>query len=404
MANFYYEIKTQDGKYETGFTQAESDVELARIFKSQGAVLIRASRQEKKKNVFEFNLWPSRVPLSDKLMITRNLHIMIGTGLSLSKSFSLLSSQIKNKTLKEALIDVQEHIGRGEKMSDSLAKYPQLFSEIFINMIAAGEMSGTLENSLKVLALQIEKEYKLRSKVRGALIYPAILLTVMLIAGGVVLTVFVPGLKGLFQGLNVQLPIYTKIVLALGDFMLAYWYIIILAIAISIPLLMRYFKTERGKWVRDTIILKTPLFSELAKKANSASSIRSLTSLVSSGVSLEKSLDITSSTVSNMYFKKAFNEAAEKIRKGERLSVALSPHKDIFIFGTLETMEVGEETGETPVLLKKLADFYEEEVMSAADNLSSLIEPILIVFLGISVGIFAFSVLSPLYSVLNQIH
>jgi len=405
MTNYFYTAKSADGKNETGTMPAENEHALAQELKNKGLVLIRAVIEDKRKKTLLDFLTPSpKISLSDKLMLTRNLQIMVATGLPLVKSFTLLADQAKSRALRKALMEIKDEIGKGESLAKSLGKYPEIFSEIFRNMIAVGEASGTLENVLQILSLQIEKEHQLKSKIQKALMYPAILVTVMLVVGAIVMTVFVPGLKSLFAGLNVELPLYTKIIIGIGDFMIQYWYFVFLFIFLLIPIVIKALKTKKGKWIKDTILINLPFFSPLVKKSNSASLIRSLSSLISAGVSLVESLEVTSRTVSNVYFEKALNEAAEKVKKGEELFSALTPHKDIFPFGAIETIEVGEETGETSTILKKLADFYEEEVMDAMDNLSVMIEPLLIVILGIAVGIFAFAVMSPLYSVLSTIH
>ena len=405
MPTYYYSAKAINGRNETGTMSAESVRELSDALKNNGLVLIRAIIEDNKKKSFLDFLTPApKISITDKLMITRNLQIMASTGLPLVKSFFLLAGQAKSKELKKALLDIKDEIGKGESLANSLGKYPEIFSEVFRNMIAVGEASGTLENVLQVLSLQIEKDHQLRSKIRRALIYPAILLSVMLVVGAVVMTVFIPGLKNLFFGLGVELPIYTRILIGAGDFMMQYWHILVLLALFLFPIIVKSLKTKKGKWIKDTILINLPFFNSLVKKSNSASLIRSLSSLISSGVPLVESLEITSRTVSNIYFENALNDAVEKIKKGEQLFSSLKEHKNIFPFGTIETIEIGEETGETSAILKKLADFYEGEVMDAADSLSVLIEPILIVFLGLAVGIFAFAVMSPLYSVLGTIH
>src|SRR3989339_592992 len=374
MPTYYYSAKAINGRNETGTMSAESVRELSDALKNNGLVLIRAIIEDNKKKSFLDFLTPApKISITDKLMITRNLQIMASTGLPLVKSFFLLAGQAKSKELKKALLDIKDEIGKGESLANSLGKYPEIFSEIFRNMIAVGEASGTLENVLQVLSLQIEKDHQLRSKIRRALIYPAILLSVMLVVGA-------------------------------GDFMMQYWHILVLLALFLFPIIVKSLKTKKGKWIKDTILINLPFFNSLVKKSNSASLIRSLSSLISSGVPLVESLEITSRTVSNIYFENALNDAVEKIKKGEQLFSSLKEHKNIFPFGTIETIEIGEETGETSAILKKLADFYEGEVMDAADSLSVLIEPILIVFLGLAVGIFAFAVMSPLYSVLGTIH
>jgi type IV pilus assembly protein PilC len=336
-------------------------------------------------------------------MITRNLEVMVSTGVPLVKSFSILAVQSKNKKLKRALIDIKEKIGKGESISGALSKHSDIFSELFQNMIKVGEESGTLEDVLKVLSLQLEKEYGLKSKIKRAMIYPAFILVTMLVIGGAIVIFVLPQLNQLFKSLNVELPIYTKIIMGLGEFSTKYWYFLILALLLLIFIFWIAVKTKKGKWLLDTLLLKLPFFSSFVKKSNSASLIRALSSLISSGVPFIRSLEIASGSVSNFYFKKAVNEASEKIKKGEKFFNALKSYQNIFPFGTLEIIEVGEETGKTSTILKRLAEFYEEEVINATENLSVIIEPILIIILGIVVGFFAVSVIEPIYSTLRTI-
>jgi len=404
MPSYSYTASAADGKTKKGTAVAQDEHELAENLKNDGLILIGAVLQSGKEKGKIASWMPSfKVSTKDKLMVTRNLKIMVSTGLPLVRSFGLLATQARSKKLKNALNDIKDEISGGETLSNALARYPDIFSDLFRSMIAVGEASGTMENVLEILSLQLEKEHELSSKIHRALIYPAILLVVMTVVGGIVMVVFVPHLKTLFSGVGVQLPIYTQIFISMGEILSNYWYFLILILALLIPITLKLLKTKKGKFLMDTFLIKLPFFSSLVKESNAAAMIRSLSSLISSGVALVKSLEITAGTVSNFYFKKAINEAAEKIKTGEKLFVALTPYKDIFPFGTIETIEIGEETGETSQILKKLAEFYEDEVSNATDNLSVLIEPVLIVILGIAVGIFAFSLISPLYSVLGNI-
>jgi len=404
MPNFFYTAKSLDGKVKIGDVEAKSIKELAQILKGEGLILVKADiKKEKIKSNFDLSFVSGKVSITEKMLMTRNLWIMVSTGLPLVKGFSILSAQSKSDKMKKALLDIGQEVSKGKRLSDAFKKYPNIFSELFQNMIEAGEESGTLEEVLKVLSLQLEKEKEMTSKVQKALIYPVILIITMLLVG-VCLSIFVlPKINAFFQGLNADLPITTIIILNSGDFILKYWYILLVVILAIFFLFLTLLKTKKGKVIVDGILLKIPVASLLIKKSNSASLIRSLSSLLSSGVSLVRSLEITSGTVSNFYFKQALKEAAEEIKKGEKLSFSLKPHQDIFPYGTIEMIEIGEETGKTSLILKKLAEFYEEEVSETAEKLSTIIEPLLIVFIGVAVGIFAVSIMGPLYSVLGTI-
>jgi type II secretory pathway component PulF len=300
-------------------------------------------------------------------------------------------------------MSVKEKINKGDSLHAAMAKHPDIFSDFFLSMVQVGEESGTLEEVLKILALQIEKEHRLKSEVQGAMIYPAIVLSLLLVVGIIVVVVVLPKLDQFFTNMNAKIPIYTRILINFGKFSTKQWPIMIAIPVVLFFLASMAIKTKPGKWVRDTLFLRIPLFSSLVKKNNCAILIRSLSSLLSSGVPMTKSLEVATGTVNNYYFKKAITEALEKIKKGEKLYESLIPHKDIFPFGVIEMLQVGEETGKTSSVLKTLADFYEDELIATTAKLSAAIEPILIIVLGAMVAFFAFSVIEPMYSSLQFI-
>ncbi len=404
MPNYFYTAKSFDGKTKTGNLPAKDMYQLAQALKSEGLLLIKAiSEEERKKKWLKILFSVSTVSTVEKIMFTKNLHIMIATGLSLVRSFDILANQSRNPKLKAILFDMKDKINKGENLSSSLEKYPHVFSEFFLSMVKIGEESGTLEEIFKTLSSQLEKEHELKSKVRGAMIYPSVILSTMLGVGALITIVVLPRLNDFFKNLNVQLPFYTRMIMNFGNFATKWWYLMIFSPFFLIEFYIIAVKTQGGKWARDTVLLKIPFFSALVKKNNSALLIRSLSSLMATGVSLTRSLEITAGTCGNVYYKKALMESSEKIKKGEKLSTSLKPYQKIFPIGTIEMIEVGEETGKTSAILKKLAEFYEKEVINAAENLSTLIEPLLILILGLTVAFFAFSIVEPMYSILKYI-
>lgn len=406
MPTFNYKAKSMEGHIKSGIMDAQNIKDLSKTLKENGLFLFNAEEidnsEKKRKSIFNFEIH-KKVPISEKMLMTRNLWIMVATGLPLVKGFSILSNQSKSKRLKNALQDISIEIGKGIGLSASFEKYPDIFSELYRGMIDVGEESGTLEDSLAILSLQLEKEKEIQGKVKNALMYPLILIIVMFLVV-VCLSIFVlPKLNAFFQGLNANLPLTTRMILGFGDFFLAYWHIVTLSIISLVFLVSGSIKTKTGKLFLDTLAFKIPIISSLIKKTNSASLIRSLSSLLSSGVPLIRSLQITSNTVNNIYFKRALEHTVKEVEKGSQLHLALAPHKDIFPFGVLEMIEIGEETGRTSMILKKLAEFYEQEVSDMAQRMSVIIEPIMIVIIGLGVGIFAVSIIGPLYSVLGNI-
>jgi len=406
MPNYFYTAKSLDGQTVTGDAVATDEHQLAKSLREQDLVLVRAvlaDERLKRKNVFGFMAPRARISAAERIFMTRNLWIMTATGLSTVKIFDVLSTQTKNKKFKKTLLDIKNRINKGEALSEALSSYPSIFSDLFLNMVKIGEESGTLEEVFKTLSMQMEKEHELKSKIQGAMIYPCIISLVMLVVGIVIMTLVLPRLDSFFSGLNANLPFYTRFIIALGKFSQKYWMFLVFSPFVFGLLIWRIVKTKKGKWALDTLLIKLPFFSLLIKESNCAFLIRSLSSLMSSGVPIVKSLEISSNIVGNFYFRRAITSASEKVKKGGNLSSALKEYQDIFPFGTIEMIEVGEETGKTSLILKKLAEFYEQEVVGASEKLSAAIEPILIVILGVAVAFFAFSIIEPMYSVLGTI-
>lgn len=404
MPNYFYTAKTVDGQTKTGNIIAEDSHKVSQILKEEGLILVKAVLpDENGKNFLRFFLPKAKISVSEKIFMVRNLWIMTATGLSTIKIFDVLSTQTKNKKLKSSLLDIKEKINKGQTLSEALTSYPNIFSELFVSMVKIGEESGTLEEVFKTLALQMEKEHELKSKIQAAMIYPAIILLTMAGVGIIIMTVVLPRLDSFFSSLSADLPFYTKFIIGLGKFSQKNWPLLVIAPFVFVFGFIAIIKTKKGKRALDTVLIKIPFFSLLVKESNCAFLIRSLSSLIASGVPIVKSLEISSKIVGNFYFRQAVDAAAEKVKKGENLSGALREYQNIFPFGTIEMLEVGEETGKTSVILKKLAEFYEQEVSDAAEKLSAAIEPILLVVLGVVVGIFAFSIIEPMYSVLGSI-
>jgi type IV pilus assembly protein PilC len=405
MPNYSYTAKSVDSKTKKGKAFADNLRQLAQNLKDENLILINAVSDDKEEKRSFLNSFFSKVRVSsaEKIIMTRNLHIMTATGLSVVKIFNILAIQAKNKQFKKALLDIKEKISKGQALSEALAEYPDIFSELFLSMVRVGEESGTLDQVFQDLSVQLEKEHELKSKVQGAMIYPAIILLTMMGVGVIVVSVVIPHLNAFFSTVNVELPFYTRLVLGSGNFAARNWLFIVIVFFIFISIFIAMLKTKQGRWIMDTVLLRLPFISKLIKENDCAIFIRSLSSLINSGVPLVRSLEVSSKLMGNHYFKKAIEEAGEKLKKGDSLSSSLRVNQDIFPFGMIEMIEVGEETGKTSVILKRLAEFYEKEVINAADKISVAIEPVLIVGLGVAVGIFAFSIIEPMYSVLNSI-
>jgi len=403
MPNYSYTAKSLKGEVHSGVSEAKDEYELARILRSQGYILVKAETKEKtKKGKIKIPLPFLGVSAKEKLFFTRNLRIMITTGMSLPRALDTLASVSKNKKFKDALFKIKTEIIKGKSFSESLEKFPNIFPELFSNMIKAGEESGTLEDVLKSLTRQIEREVELKAKIIGAMIYPAVIIVAMLIIGALMLIMVVPNLAAVFEDLEIELPVTTKLIIFLGTFMSEKWYLFILILFALAFLFQLALKSKKGRKNLDTLLLKMPIISSLVKKTNSALTSRILSSLISAGIPIVQGLEITSNSLTNSYYKEALLRAAKKVEKGERLSDVLMSYTDIYPSTIVQMIKVGEETGETSEILEKMADFYEEEVSNATKNLSSIIEPVLMLIVGGAVGFFAVSIIQPIYSMMGS--
>jgi len=314
MPNYFYTAKSLEGETKTGIMKASDEHDLAKSLKEDGLILIKVNTKETRKKPF-FNLSFLIISQSEKIILVKNLGIMFATGLSLVKSFDILATQAKSKKLKDILLDIKENINKGENLSSVLGKYPNIFSDFFINMIKVGEESGTLEEVLQILSLHLSKEHELKSRIRNAMIYPSIILLVMMFVGAVIVLFVLPSLSLYFSSLNVNIPLSTKVVLFLGEFFSKYWYLLFLSPFFLVFLVFLVLKTDSARKSLDGIFLKVPLISPIVKKNNSAFFVRSLSSLIAAGISLNRALEIISKTMGNYYFKKAILQARKEISR-----------------------------------------------------------------------------------------
>ena len=404
MPIYFYKAKNLEAEEEAGILNAKNPSELAKILRKKKYFLTYVKEEkEEKKGILSFNLdFFDRffnVPLTEKLFFTKNLRVMIKTGVSLPRAFKILSRQAKNSKFKQALKTISEKISKGKSLSESLGFFPAIFSDLYKETLKVGEETGSLEESLKILDNQMQREHDLRSKIKTAMAYPMIVLIMTLLIGVFMMIFAVPNLKIAFEELNVQLPLTTKMFLSSADFLMKNWIGFGFLIFILILALTSYFRTRKGQKTKSNLLLKIPVVSKITKETNSSLALMILSSLLKAGVPVVRSLEITSGALSNFYFKESLIDASKVVERGGKISESLKPYKNLYSPMVLEMMEIGEETGETSEILKGLADFYEEEVTNSLDKLSSTIEPILILGIGAIVGFFAISMLQPIFNI-----
>lgn len=405
MPTFTYTAKSFSGELKSGTMEAANERELARLLRQEGFILTSAEIPEKKKFVFKLPpLFPwAGVSLTEKMMLVRNLRVMVGAGISIPRALNILSAQAKSRRLKGALGKISEAVVGGRNFSDGLAEHPGIFSELFVSMIRVGEESGTLDEVLSTLNLQMEREHELKSKIKGALMYPAVVILAMIGVGILMLIVVVPQLAAIFKELNIELPLTTRIVIGLGTFLSNFWYTLPFIILIWALVFRVLLASKPGKKAKDKALLNIPIIGQLIKQSNAAYITRTLGSLISAGVPFVQALEILARSVGNEYFKQAIIAASERTKKGEKLSGVLADYQTLFPATVVQMLQVGEETGQTADILQKLAEFYEEEVTNATKNIASVIEPILMLIIGATVGFFAVSMIQPMYSMLGTL-
>jgi len=403
---FTYSAKSKTGEIFESIMEAADRYALSRELRSRGQIPL--SITEKKENLIDrFSAISgifSKVKIGEQIILTKNLSGMIKAGLSLSRALSVLKKQTKNPKLSKILVSVENDINSGETFSSALSKFPNVFSKLFVSMVRAGEESGNLAGALSDIGLNLEKSSSLNRKIKGALIYPGIILSAMIVIGVLMFAFVVPTLASTFKELGVVLPFSTRLLIFFGNFFsnnLILTFVFILGTAFGL------FSLFRAKFMApyiDFTMLKIPVVNGLTIELNTARTARTISSLLLSGVSLTRALEITEDVVQNTYYKKVLNEAKLAIEKGKPFSDAFEAHIDLYPAMMSEMIQVGEETGKLSDMLLEVALFYEAEVENKTKNLSTIIEPLLMVVIGAAVGFFAISMISPLYSILGSIN
>jgi len=331
------------------------------------------------------------------------LSVMIKAGFSLNKALQVLILQTKNRRFVKVITEIEQDVRKGTAFGDALAKYPDIFSDLFVNMVKVGEASGNIEGNLKLLAVQMKKDHDLRSGIKSAMMYPAVILIAMLAIGTGMMIFVVPNLISVFEELNAELPFATRMVIFISKFLSAQWWLVILVLVFLIIGFRLILRTKEGIRMLDNMILKMPIFGNISKEINSARMARTLSSLIESGVSIVKALEVSAGTLTNSLFSESLILASKEVQKGQPLSQSLAASPNLFLPIVTQMIQVGEETGTLGEITKRLAEFYEEEVANVTKGLSTIIEPILMVIIGAAVGFFAISMIQPMYSMMNSI-
>jgi type IV pilus assembly protein PilC len=405
MANFNYTARNQQGKIIKGSLVATNERELNQQLKQQNLTVTSFETGKNKSSLKIFSLLESlqRIPATQKIFFVNNLEVMMRTGFSIGRALGVLAAQTNSKLLKKIILDLKIQVESGITLSKALEKYKKHFSELFVNMIAAGEASGKLDEVLKRLAVQMRKDHALIAKIKGSLTYPIVVVVAMIGIMIAMMVFVIPQLSSVFTEAGAKLPLITRILFGSSNFLIknAVW--TILGLVIIIFSFFRLLKTKKGKFYYQKLQLKIPILAPIIKKVNLARFSRSLNSLLSTDIPIVKTFEIIARVLGNVHYQNAVREAAEKLKTGATVQKCLEIYPELFTPVVLQMIAVGEESGTLDTISEEIAGFYEEEVDQTMNNLSTIIEPILMLFLGAGVAVIVAAVILPIYSLSEAI-
>lgn len=402
---FKYKSQTKDGSIKEGIIEAPDKFSAAKQIRENGEVPIVTELINEKGLLYMLNniSFGTGVNLRDKIMFTRNLSGMLQAGLPLNRALAVQIKQSKNKNLQKILESLVDNINKGGTFSEGLEKYPKVFSKLFVSMVRAGEESGALSKTLSEIGSNLQKSYDLNKKIKSAMTYPAIIMIAIILIGVLMLIYVVPSLTQTFANIGAELPSSTKFIIWLSDTVKNHtllFFVIIFGSVGGLVLLAKIPKTQ--KYI-DTAILYIPVLGKLVKEVNTARTTRTMSSLLAAGVPMSRALSITREVLQNYNFQKVLDESVISIEKGRTLSEVFKANTKLYPVMVGEMMEVGEETGNLSAMLVDISNFYEAEVDAKTKDLSTIIEPVLMLFIGGAVGFFAISMITPMYSILDNI-
>lgn len=401
MLTYKYTARdTASGQKVNATVEAESEQAAAKLIKAQGLTPVDITLASKEKG---FGKFFNRVKSKDRILFARQLSTLINAGLPLVQSLRTVGKQTQSKPLKVIINQIVSDVEAGSALNVALAKHPETFNQIFISLIAAGETSGTLDAALERIATQQEKDAEILSKVRGAMVYPIIVVMVMIGVLGFMIVKVLPQVKVLYSGLggNNQLPLLTRVLLGISDFTIKYWWAVIVVLAILVFFTTRWARTGPGKEVVDKLKMRAWPAGPLFMKLYMARFARTAQTLIASGVPLLQVMDITANSINNVHIERSIRNAAEKVKGGKALSEAIANDPN-FLQLVPDMLSIGEQSGSMEAMTAKVADYYEKEVDQQIKTISTIIEPVLMVILGVVAFIIVAAVLLPIYGLAGK--
>ncbi len=399
MPTFEWKGKGRNGQEQTGVLVADSKDAVVAMMRRQQIAVTGVKEKGKEIAVPKFG---GKVPPQLIAIFTRQFSVMIDAGLPLVQCLEILGSQQDNKNFKRALIQIRSDVESGSSLADAMRKHPKVFNDLYTNMVAAGEAGGILDTILQRLAAYIEKSVKLNSQVKSAMIYPVAVISIAVIVVAIILWKVIPVFAALFKGLGAELPMPTRVVIALSNFIADFWWLIIIVVSGSVFAIQKYHATYKGKRVLDNILLHVPVLGMLLRKIAVARFCRTLATLTSSGVPILDGLAITARTAGNSIVEDSIMATRKSVEEGKTISEPLAD-TEVFPSMVVQMIAVGEQTGALDTMLSKIADFYEDEVDTAVAGLMKLLEPVLIAFLGVAIGGIVIAMYMPMFTLIGQV-
>jgi type IV pilus assembly protein PilC len=399
MPTFEWKGTARNGQTQTGVLIADSKDAVISMMRRQQIVVTAVKEKGKEIALPKFG---GGVPPQSIAIFTRQFSVMIDAGLPLVQCLEILGSQQDHKVFKRTLIQIRQDVESGSNLADAMRKHPKVFSDLYTNMVAAGEAGGILDTILQRLATYIEKSVKLNGQVKSAMIYPVAVISIACIVVAVILWKVIPVFASLFASLGAELPLPTRVVIALSNFIASFWWLIAMCVTAFIYAIRKYHSTYKGKRVLDGLLLRTPVLGMLLRKIAVARFCRTLSTLTSSGVPILDGLTITARTAGNSIVEDAIMATRKSVEEGKTISEPLGD-TEVFPPMVVQMIAVGEQTGALDTMLSKIADFYEEEVDTAVAGLMKLLEPVLIAFLGVAIGGIVIAMYMPMFSLISQV-
>lgn len=397
MAKYYYKAKNRSGKLIEGSVDATSAERAADFLMQNNLAVIEVSEKlDDYRNFLKNISFLNRVKSKELVVFFRQMAVMIDANVPLVRGLRILSQQTEGEYLKEIITEVGNEVESGQSLSSAMAMFPDTFSDFYVNIIMSGETSGRLSEVMNYVADQKEKDYDLESKVRGAMVYPSFIVSVLLVVGFVIVAFVIPNLAKVLSESGAQLPWITRALLSLSGFISMFWWLILLLFFGMVAAWMAFIKTPQGRYVKDSFKINIPVFGKIWRHIYIVRICRSFATLVRGGVPISQSLSVIKGVVGNVVFEEIIEDAIKGVDEGNQISESLASNKNIPII-VVQMISVGEDSGKLEEVLEKSADFYSREIDNTVRNLSNLIEPIIMIVLGLAVGLFVAAVILPMW-------